>query len=1033
MKNTICLSALIGAVLFIFNSVVSGQEPVPVLSYTFEQGTATDDSGSFPYVLQNNAMVLPTDDDNHVLSTGNENGYLDLGANIGREVLSGLTSDYTISLDVCVDAVNTLNRFSWAWAFTNGTGMYLGMVNAAGNGNWYYEIKNSSAQSVQSKSGIATDTWHTITVVQQAGECTYYLDGVAKATTSLTLQPADFASSLTANYLARSPFSGDAYMMNTLMDNFKVYDSALTAEQVTALYTARPQSQTVKMDVANALRIDREELFLARAATYIHKELVLPTQCSYGEVEWTYEPYASAEGNGALSYQDGVFTVTARGEAPTEVGTLQGTIHYEGVDYPLYDEPLKVRVAPDDNAYGYLYCHMPNLVPETGVGTLVSQTITYALGKEEDKGLVFTELNRGSAIIDGIGKKLPWCRDAFMAKDKKRGCYYIVTTDLYGSLDNGTSMLWNYSIGMFRSYDMINWTYTRCDLKKYLTANPPKDIYDNSGAKLLTAAKVSRVWAPQITFIDGNPYIYYAVGNTDNGDCDHFYISKANEDFTGIESFQMLYGANKVNNILDADLVFLETDSMWHMSYRDYEAGTIQDITTKDLLNPKWSAPVSSFAHVGGFEASSVFRRINDDVWNIGFVNYSGDVGYHFKTADATLRNLQSSPSMKGHLSPQHGSFLHITATEYHLLQVWSDIKALITDATELNRRVGSEKLASCIQKAQKDITTDKGSATVLSALLSTLQDDYTALRSRYHYEKALYRAKKANFADDGEKAGCVDSLYNEGRLSKVIATAMEQYDSEDTEVLASVTTDLTAALSDFYETLTSAGEKMTVTNGTFNSSNTGWTVTGTTGHNSGVAEFFALRAVDYSVSILQTKRSLDEGYYLVKCQAFERNGENDFTGRDCAEGVEQINYKFFANRDTVEIQSLYSVPYTGSGSLNGFANTMAAANALFTADDTNYANYLLLYVDTKRIKLGLLRDKSTVNSSDWCCFDNFEIYSLGLISDIKGTMADKENAVQPVYDLTGVLCGMTDAYGKLPSHLQRGIYIVGHCKVVKE
>jgi hypothetical protein len=57
----------------------------------------------------------------------------------------------------------------------------------------------------------------------------------------------------------------------------------------------------------------------------------------------------------------------------------------------------------------------------------------------------------------------------------------------------------------------------------------------------------------------------------------------------------------------------------------------------------------------------------------------------------------------------------------------------------------------------------------------------------------------------------------------------------------------------------------------------------------------------------------------------------------------------------------------------------------------------------------------------------------LGLISDIKGTMADKENAVQPVYDLTGVLCGMTDAYGKLPSHLQRGIYIVGHCKVVKE
>ena len=227
------------------------------------------------------------------------------------------------------------------------------------------------------------------------------------------------------------------------------------------------------------------------------------------------------------------------------IGELNGQFEYEGTTYSLYDEPVKVTVAKDDNAYGYLYCHMPNLVPETGVGTLVSQVITYALGKEEDKGLVFNELNRGSSIIDGIGTKLPWCRDAFMAKDTKRNCYYIVTTDLYGSRDGGTSMLENYSIGMFKSYDMINWTYNRCDMKQYLTENPVSDIYDNSGTKLLTAAKISRVWAPQIIFIDGDPYIYYAMGNTDNGDCDHFYISKANDDFSGITSLQMLYGANK--------------------------------------------------------------------------------------------------------------------------------------------------------------------------------------------------------------------------------------------------------------------------------------------------------------------------------------------------------------------------------------------------------------------------------------------------------------------------------------------------------
>lgn len=1013
---------------------IKAQETSPILNYSFDRDNSSDDSGVYAYTLQNNAMVLPTEDGNRVLSTGDTNGYLDLGETVGAAVLGTLSGDYSITLDMCVGAENSLGSYTWAWAFSNGTGTYLGMVNAAGNANWYYEIKNSTAQSVKSASGLSVGEWHTITVVQESGVCTFYMDGEAKGTQTLTLQPSTFASNLKGNYIARSPFPADAYMKNTLVDNFKVYDVALTAEQIAELYTARPQSNVVVMDAANALRIDKDELCLANAAGYIHKELKLPTECSYGTVVWDFRPYESVEGDGALRYDNGVFTVERRGDAPTSVGTLQGTITFEGVDYPFFEQPLVVRVAPDDEAYGYLYCHMPNLVPETGTGTLVSQTITYALGTEADNGLVFTELNRGSAIIDGIGTKLSWCRDAFMAKDKKRGCYYIVTTDLYGSLDNGTSMLGNYSIGMFRSYDMINWTYTRCDLKKYLTAHPVTDIYDNIGTKLLTAAKVSRVWAPQITFIDGDAYIYYAVGNTDNGDCDHFYISKANEDFTGIESFQMLYGANKIDNILDADLVFLETDSLWHMSYRDYEAGTIRDITTKDLLNPEWSSmPVSSFNHVGGFEASSVFRRINDDVWNIGYVNYSGDVGYHFKTADAMLRNLQASPSMKGHLSPQHGSFLHVTETEYKLLQAWSDLKALIADGTKLNVKVKSDQLGLLIQKVQSDITTDNGERTDLKALSETLQNDFVALRARYRYENALYKAKHANFSSDDTKAGHVDVALNNGALTACIEAADAVSGSDDAQILETTALQLETALRQFYETLRTSGEKITVTNGTFNTSSTGWTVTGTTGHNSGVAEFFALRAVNYSTQIVQTKRSLDEGYYLVKCRAFERNGENDFTGRDYAEGVELINYKMFANTDTINIQSLYALPYTGTGSLNGFANTTVAANALFTADAANYANYILIYVDNKRIKMGLVRDRSTVNSSDWCCFDNFEIYSLGLITDVKELQTSISDAHQPIYNLSGVRCGTVNAKGELPDTLKKGVYIVNHHKVVKE
>lgn len=1035
MKKTIFKHLLVAATLTASFPAMA-QDPVPVLSYGFES-VAADDAGRFPAELHNQAMIVATADGNHVLSTGRTDGYMDLGASVSASVLSKLYGDYSISMDICVATDNALGRFCWAWAFSNGTGKYLGLVNAAGNGNWYYEIKDGSAQSVHTGKGLTADVWHNLTVVQEGATCTFYLDGVPVGTQTITLRPADFATGLSGNYLGRSPFDADAYMKNTLMDNFKVYDRALTSAQVEDLYAARPVSSETVLGVEAKLQLAREELYMARAASYIHNRLELPAECTYGSVDWDFKAETSASGSGTLTFDNGVFTVTTRGNEPAYVGTLQGTLVIDGISCTVFDEPLKVCVAPDDNAYGYLYCHMPNLVPETGTGTLVSQVITYALGTEADKGLVYTELNRGSSIIDGIGTALPWCRDAFLAKDTKRKCYYIVTTDLYGSLDNGTSMLGNYSIGMFRSYDLINWTYTRCDVKQYLQEHPVRNIYDNTGTRLFTADKVSRVWAPQIIFINGDAYIYYAVGNTDNGNCDHFYISRANDDFTGIISFQMLYGANTADNVLDADINYLETDGLYHMSYRDYAGNGILDITTADLLNPEWSRPVSSFQDGAGYEASSVFRRINDDVWNVGNVNYGSNVGFHFHTADALLRNLQAAPDLSGRLSPQHGSFVYVTETEYKLLQAWSDLKALIADAEALNAKVGSARLEALTARSRTDMTTDRGAATDLTVLCATLQYDVEVLGARLRYEEALQKAEKANFSGQEAREGDVDAAFNEGRLAAALERARsvaDTGDADEADVWNAAADELQQALSSFYEVLSAKGEKVSPSNGTFAGGMDGWTVSGATaGTGNGVAEFFALRAVDYSVTMQQTLQDLKTGYYLVKCQAFERNGENDHSGRDCREGVELINYRMFAGTDTVALRSLYELPYDGDNSWYGFANGMLSANALFAASPSNFANYLLVYVDSGSLTVGLHRPVSTVHSSDWCCFDNFELYYMG-----EGTsVGEVRRAVQlpaysPVYDLTGVRCGTTGYDGSLPASLPRGIYIVNGHKEVK-
>ena len=213
-----------------------------LVSYSFTNNG--DDSGSYAATLQGSASFVTLEDGNRVLSTGNNNGYLDLGAQMAREVLGQLTGDYSISLDINVGLPNSLASYCWAWALSNGTNQYTALVNKAGGGDWYYEIKNSSAYMAHSNTALWEEAWHTVTVVQSGNTCTIYIDGASKGSVSTTIKPASFASSVTQSWLGRSPYSGDAYMTNTMMDNFRIYSKALTEAEVKTLSDARPQQET---------------------------------------------------------------------------------------------------------------------------------------------------------------------------------------------------------------------------------------------------------------------------------------------------------------------------------------------------------------------------------------------------------------------------------------------------------------------------------------------------------------------------------------------------------------------------------------------------------------------------------------------------------------------------------------------------------------------------------------------------------------------------------------------------------------------
>ena len=206
-------------------------------------GLLPDSMGYYPATLAGSAERRYLDDGNWAAYTGSSQGYIDLGETLGAEVMSQLKANYTISLDLCVTTPNQLSKYCWAWALSNGTTQYVALVNAAGNTNWYYEIKDGTASQCKTASSLTVNQWHTVTLVQKGTTATIYVDGTEKGTATVSTKPSAFGYALTDNWLGRSPFSGDAYMTNTYMDNLRIYNTALTADEVKTLADRRPTSR----------------------------------------------------------------------------------------------------------------------------------------------------------------------------------------------------------------------------------------------------------------------------------------------------------------------------------------------------------------------------------------------------------------------------------------------------------------------------------------------------------------------------------------------------------------------------------------------------------------------------------------------------------------------------------------------------------------------------------------------------------------------------------------------------------------------
>jgi hypothetical protein len=217
--------------------------PAPVVAYDFDSvdpavGVVSDSSGNGldgTLVNGSTATVVAGAAGGHALQLpGGAPTSTGAYVTLPRGVLAGRT-DLTVSVRVRWDGtqapwqwIYALGRDNSRYLFTtpyNGDGLLRTAVTAGGGG--------AEAQ-VTGSAALPANAWKTITVTldTNAGRITTYLDGAAVSSAATTLSAADLLTGgeTGAGFIGRSFYQDPLF--DGAIDDFRVYGSALTAEQV---------------------------------------------------------------------------------------------------------------------------------------------------------------------------------------------------------------------------------------------------------------------------------------------------------------------------------------------------------------------------------------------------------------------------------------------------------------------------------------------------------------------------------------------------------------------------------------------------------------------------------------------------------------------------------------------------------------------------------------------------------------------------------------------------------------------------------
>ena len=179
----------------------------------------------------------------------------------------------------------------------------------------------------------------------------------------------------------------------------------------------------------------------------------------------------------------------------------------------------------------------------------------------------------------------------------------------------------------------------------------------------------------------------------------------------------------------------------------------------------------------------------------------------------------------------------------------------------------------------------------------------------------------------------------------------------------------------------------------------TGWEGAGTV--NNHAVEFY-----QKTFDMYQTISGLPAGKYRLKAKGFERPKAND-VGAAYKAGTETIYARLYAqspNYSEVNIpfNSLYKHAFAGTGSANGYVNTMAAAEVMFTNNSMNYYEMTLpdIMLNAGQ-KLTIGAKTNFQQNGYWALFDNFKLEYLGATDINDLAIALNNRIIEAQYLLT--------------------------------